>query len=91
MMNVISCYLREEGYVTVVIPRSAHRPACYYADGDSQILVSPGALDMAGLVITPRESDFGRITADEVAAMLSEVAMSREQADEVAGKIRGMA
>lgn len=91
MMNVISCYLREEGYVTVVIPRSAHRPACYYADGESQILVSPGALDMAGLVITPRESDFGRITADEVAAMLSEVAMSREQADEVAGKIRGMA
>ena len=91
MMNVISFYSREDGYVTIVIPRSAHRPACYYAVDGTQRLVSPGALDMAGLMITPRESDFDGMNADEAASILCEVALSREQASEVADKIRGMA
>ena len=46
-------------------------------------MVSPGALDMAGLVVTPRECDFESITADEAAAMLREVAMPQDVADGV--------
>lgn len=91
MMNVISFYSHEDGYVTVVLPRAAHRPACYYAADGAQRLVSPGALDMAGLVITPREDDFEGMTADEATEILREVALSREQASGVADKIRGMA
>ena len=37
---------------------SVIRPACYSATGDQQLLVSPGALDMAGLIVTPRKEDF---------------------------------
>ena len=41
-------------------------------------MVSPGALDMAGLMITPRKEDFCAIDAGEALAMLQEVALSAE-------------
>ena len=77
-MNVICCYEHGEGWTTTVIPRSGHRPACYSADGVDGRMVSPGALDMAGLVVTPLEKDFDGITADEAVAMLREVAIDND-------------
>lgn len=58
-------------YVTVVIPRRKHRPECY-GTADDQYLVSPGALDMAGLIITPRLEDFQRLTPEAIASILKE-------------------
>ena len=87
-MNVISYYAPAKGHVTIVIPRAGHRPACYYAEGEAQRLVSPGALDMAGLVVTPRECDFEAITADEAAAMLREVAMSQSSVDALFNELK---
>lgn len=57
----------------VQFPRSAHRPACYYAEGDAQRLVSPGAVDMSGMLILPRECDFEGIDSFEAARLLAEV------------------
>ena len=82
-MNVVAYSTPDGELVTVVMPRAVHRPACYYAQGGEQRLVSPGALDMAGLVVTPRECDFEAITADEATAMLREVAMQQNVADDV--------
>ena len=82
-MNVVAYSAEDEELVTIIMPRAVHRPACYYAQGGEQRLVSPGALDMAGLVVTPRECDFEAITADEAAAMLREVAMQQNVADDV--------
>lgn len=59
--------------VTVVIPRSKHRPDCYSKDGDEQVLVSPGALDMGGLVIVPRREDFDKMSAELVRSVIGEV------------------
>ena len=87
-MNVLACSAANGELVTIVLPRAAHRPACYYASGDAQRLVSPGALDMAGIVVTPRECDFEAITADEAVAMLREVAMSQGVADSVFEKFK---
>ena len=87
-MNVLACSAANGELVTIVLPRAAHRPACYYASGDAQRLVSPGALDMAGIVVTPRECDFEAITADEAEAMLREVAMSQGVADSVFKKLK---
>ena len=88
MMNVfVSCSCK--GYTTIVLPRTKHRPACYYADGLAQRLVSPGALDMAGLIVTPRECDFENITANEAVAILREVAISFEDADAVVERLKG--
>ncbi len=54
------------------VPRSAHRPSCYFADGDDQLLVSPGAIDVAGLIILPRKQDFDRITEEDLKRVFAE-------------------
>ncbi|MCR4919325.1 MAG: DUF4922 domain-containing protein [Prevotella sp.] len=83
MMNIVA-WRRHGQYLMVVFPRSCHRPACYYADDDAQRrLVSPGALDMAGLVITPRACDYEAMTGDEVQAILNEVCLNRQQMEQV--------
>ena len=86
-MNAVCVYEAGEGYITYVVPRSKHRPDCYCVDGDGR-MVSPGTLDMAGLVVTPREQDFLEISADEACAMLKEVAMSEETFEIVSEKLR---
>lgn len=82
-MNVLACYREGTGWMTLLFPRASHRPACYYADGDARRMVSPGLLDMAGLVVTPRVEDFERITSDEAAAMLREVALGDDDVDAI--------
>ena len=83
MMNLFVYYSQAEGYVTIVLPRAKHRPACYFAEGEELRVVSPGALDMAGLVITPRGDDFNKITADEALAMLQEVAIDNDTFEDI--------
>ena len=75
MMNILG-WRRDDDYLLVVIPRKKHRPDCYTAEGNSQFVVSPGALDMAGLMITPREEDFRRLTPELAISILREVALS---------------
>ena len=86
-MNVVCCYERGEGWVTTIMPRSKHRPDCYSVTGESGRMVSPGTLDMAGLVVTPLEKDFNGIDAGEAMSMLREVALSDEAFESVVEKI----
>ena len=87
-MNVLSYRSAADGYVTIVIPRAQHRPTCYFANDTSQRLVSPGTLDMAGLIVTPRECDFQGITTDEAAALLREVAITDNAACAIVEKLK---
>lgn len=57
----------------VVIPRTAHRPSCYFAEDSSKLLVSPGCIDMAGVVITPREEDYKKVEKTDILKVYSEV------------------
>ncbi|RRD02781.1 DUF4922 domain-containing protein [Prevotella sp. OH937_COT-195] len=77
MMNIVSWRIGDD-HLTVVLPRKKHRPECYGAAGGLQMMVSPGALDMAGLIITPRKEDFERITPAVAESILKEVAMSAD-------------
>ncbi|MBR4779026.1 MAG: DUF4922 domain-containing protein [Bacteroidaceae bacterium] len=56
----------------VTVPRRKHRPACYFMTDDRQRLISPGALDMCGLLIAPRREDFDRLTPSEARDILRE-------------------
>ncbi|MBO7168021.1 MAG: DUF4922 domain-containing protein, partial [Bacteroidaceae bacterium] len=69
---------RPDELVTLIFPRSKHRPDCYYAEGKEQLMISPGALDMCGLFITPREQDFNALTSEKAQAILQEVTLSPE-------------
>ena len=82
-MNVFVHYVPGEGYVTMVLPRSQHRPSCYYAEDEACRLVSPGALDMAGLMIVPRRSDFEALAPDDAVAILREVALQADCLPEI--------
>lgn len=88
-LNDINIVAWREGddYLSVVFPRRKHRPDCYSAEGDRQMMVSPGALDMSGLIITPRQEDFERITMRDVVGILGEVAMA---ADDFAAWMEGI-
>lgn len=88
-MNLFVRYTAGEGYVTYILPRAAHRPAAYHATGNAQRLVSPGAIDMAGLIITPRECDFNSIGADEALALMREVSLQQHEVNEVVHKLSG--
>jgi glycosyltransferase involved in cell wall biosynthesis/ATP adenylyltransferase/5',5'''-P-1,P-4-tetraphosphate phosphorylase II len=63
----------------VIIPRSKHRPDCFYATGNAQHLVSPGAIDMGGVIILPRAEDFKTLQEDEALRILQEVALAPEE------------
>lgn len=77
---------REDEIVILIFPRKKHRPACYGQTGEHQLLVSPGALDMGGLFITPREKDFRAITAELATDILREVTLSEEELKPVIGQ-----
>ena len=88
MMNIVSWRHNEVAssesqayveYLSVIFPREKHRPDCYYREGDGQLMVSPGALDMAGLIITPRREDFERLTAETAVGILRECTLSDEK------------
>ena len=82
MMNVIAWNSGDE-LLTVVLPRRKHRPDCYTVEGDGQYIISPGAVDMGGLIITPREEDFRRLTPEVVKGIYQEVSLTDEQMQEV--------
>lgn len=86
-MNIVAWRNKDE-YLSVVFPRKKHRPDCYSAQGDAKRLISPGAIDMAGLVITPRAEDFERMTAAETVALLKEVSLSEDEFNNVIEKIK---
>ena len=82
MMNIIA-WTTENGLVSVVLPRRKHRPACYTAEGDAQYIISPGAVDMGGLIITPREQDFRRLTPELILDIYRELTLAPEQVEQV--------
>ncbi len=87
MMNIVS-WRKDDDYFSVVFPRGKHRPDCYYAEGDAQFIISPGALDMSGLIITPREEDFNRLTPEKAIDILNEVALSKTDLQQVIDKLK---
>ena len=77
MMNIVS-WRSNDDFLSVVFPRTKHRPDCYYKEGNEQFIISPGALDMAGLIITPRQEDYERLTPEIALGILDEITLKGE-------------
>lgn len=75
MMNIIS-FMENNKYIIHVFPRKIHRPWQFSAKGKAQILVSPGAVDMAGMIITPRKEDFDKIERNDIEDIYSQVSIA---------------
>lgn len=94
MMNILSWTMNSESdgtqrIVSVIIPRRKHRPECYFAEGDDKLLVSPGALDMGGMIITPREEDFRKLSPRMAADVIREVAYTLDDEQMLVMAIKG--
>jgi len=72
MLNILTWY-ENETWTVYLFPRKKHRPACYYAEGDANLLITPASVEMGGVFITPLEKDFEKITAKDIADILHEI------------------
>jgi ATP adenylyltransferase/5',5'''-P-1,P-4-tetraphosphate phosphorylase II len=88
MMNIICSYDIEFGWNVIIFLRSKHRPECFYSEGSEKVLVSPAAIDLGGILITPREEDFVKIDKDFIRKILSEVSLSVESFSLLTEKLR---
>ncbi|MDD4760030.1 MAG: DUF4922 domain-containing protein [Bacteroidaceae bacterium] len=79
----------EDELIVAVIPRQKLRPECYFKKGEDQFLISPGSVDIGGLVITPRREDFDRISGEKIVEILREVTLSNEAITLCINKIHG--
>jgi hypothetical protein len=88
MVNVVSTY--DSGVWTVYLfPRARHRPACFFAEGDGRLLVSPGAIDMAGVVVVPQREHFLKIDGERIAAIFAEVSCDEEAINDMLERMPG--
>lgn len=77
MVNIL-CSFRAPLWRIILFPRRKHRPEAFFRNDESRIIVSPAAVDMGGLVITPAEKDFNRLDGKLIEAIYSEVSMDDE-------------
>ncbi len=86
MLNLLGHFTNDR-YTLVLFPRSAHRPTCYFATGEEQLLVSPAVLEMCGILVTTEMSHFARIDDAVARSIYEEVSITNSQFAELAGKI----
>jgi hypothetical protein len=79
MINIAGFYKErrweERKWCLVVFPRKKHRPDVFFGEGNARIVVSPGVIDMGGLVITPVEKDFEQLNGSAVEGIFGEVSL----------------
>ena len=76
-----------DGWRLILFPRRKHRPAAYFRQGEARLLVSPGAVDMGGIIITPVEKDFLALDRASVEALYREVAYDDAAVDALLGSL----
>ena len=64
LMNIIATY--SDKWRIYIFPRKSHRPKQFFAEGKDKILLSPAAVDLGGLLITPRQEDFEKISKEDI-------------------------
>ena len=75
--NLVSWYKGGE-FRTVVVLRSNLRSHHYFSEAEDHLVMSPGAADMAGFFVAPREEDFHKLSQEMLAQMVDEVSISEE-------------
>lgn len=86
MCNLL-CSFTGSIWQVLLFLRRKHRPEVYFLTGDEQVLISPGALDMAGFVITPRQRDYERIDALLMQQIYREISLDTETVNELVSRV----
>jgi hypothetical protein len=76
-MNLLCLY---DGHIwqVAIFPRQKHRPSVFFLPGDERILISPGLVEMGGIVVTPMEKDFNIVDHELIQEIYREVSVDAE-------------
>lgn len=80
MLNIMAWFEHHKWHVLIFL-RERHRPWQYFEEGEKNILISPGLMEMGGTLITPLEKDFNKITRNDVEDILNQVSMTPDKFD----------
>jgi hypothetical protein len=82
MINIAGFYeerkWEESKWRLVIFPRRKHRPDAFFREGDARVVVSPGVIDMGGVLITPVEKDYERLDEAAIEGIYREVSLEGE-------------
>ena len=82
MLNIVTWYEKSK-WVSCIFPREVHRPKCYFAEGEGNILLSPASVDLSGVCVLPLEKDFEKITAEDINTVFQEICISDVKLKEI--------
>lgn len=69
---------KDDNVKFLAVPRRCHRPDLFYKPYPFRRAVSPGAIDMAGVVVTPFEEDFRALNNNDLENIFCQVAFENE-------------
>lgn len=72
-MNIYFWKVPSKEIKIIGVPRRAHRPKEYYLSLPYRKTISPGAIDIAGVLVTPYEEDFQSISEEDIESIYSQV------------------
>ncbi len=72
MMNVFVLFENEQ-WNLFIFPRKAHRPSYFFAEGNDYKMISPGAIDIAGIFVLPRKEDFNSVGKEIIEDVLKQI------------------
>lgn len=76
-MNLLGSY-EENVWRVAIFPRRRHRPSIYFLPGDERILISPGMVEMGGIIVTPIGKDFDKVDEEMIRKIYAEVSVDEE-------------
>jgi len=83
MINIAALHDRGE-WTVYLFPRGKHRPDVYHT---GELTISPGSIDLCGLIVAPFEKDYNRLSGEDIAAIFKEVTLPDDKFEEVASKL----
>lgn len=73
-MNIFSLF-EEKKWHLFIFPRKTHRPTQFYAEGTDYKMISPGAIDIAGILVLPRREDFDQLDKETIIDVFKQVSL----------------
>ena len=82
LLNILTSYLGSR-WTVHIFPRQLHRPWQYFEEGEKQIVLSPASVDMGGVLITPREEDYNKLSMGDAQDILEQVCLDDSKFQEI--------
>jgi hypothetical protein len=82
MFNILSSF-HQNMWRVIIFPRRKHRPDVFFRKGDMQVLISPAAVDIGGLIIAPIEKDFQNVDAKMIQNIFEEVSITKGELEKI--------